>query len=136
MPAVTEVHAGLELEPLVVESVDVEKMKTMAAILRDPNPIHYDVDLVRELGMGDAPVNQGPINLAFLMEMVCRFAGGPAGLRSIQLRFLGNVFGGERVECNGTVTAVDAEAGTAQLEVSAQANGRPVLGGTATVKLG
>jgi acyl dehydratase len=130
-----EVRPGLELEPLVVESVDVEKMKTMAALLQDPNPIHYDVDLVRHLKMGDAPVNQGPINLAFLMEAVSRFAGGPENLKAIRLRFLGNVFGGERVECTGTVTAVDAEAGTAELEVAATSDGRPVLGGTATVRL-
>jgi acyl dehydratase len=135
MPSLQEVRPGLELEPLVVEAVDTEKMKTMAAILHDPNPIHYDVDVVRALGMGDAPVNQGPINLAFLMEMVSRFAGGPQNLRGIRLRFLGNVFGGERVECTGTVTAVDSAGGTAELEVAATSDGRPVLGGTATITL-
>jgi acyl dehydratase len=122
---------GDAVEPLVVDSVDVEKMKTMAAILQDPNPIHYDVELVKRLGMGDAPVNQGPINLAFLIEMACRAGGGPQALRRIRLRFLGNVFGGERVECTGTVTAI--EDGVAELEVGATANGRPVLAGTAWV---
>ncbi len=136
MPSIDQVRPGLELEPLIVESVDTEKMKTMAAILHDPNPIHYDVDVVRSLGMGDAPVNQGPINMAFVMEMVSRFAGGPQALRTIRLRFLGNVFGGERVECTGAVTAVDGDARTAEVEVSATSNGRPVLSGSATVSLG
>lgn len=135
MPGIDEITEGAQLEPLVVETVDIEKMKTMAAILRDPNPIHYDVDLVRELGMGDAPVNQGPINLAFLMEAVSRFADGPAAVKSIRLRFLGNVFGGERVECTGTVTSVDRDAKTADLEVNAVSDGRPVLGGVATIRL-
>ena len=129
-----EMQIGRELEPLVVESIDVEKMKTMAAILQDPNPIHYDADLVRRLGMGDGPVNQGPINLALLMEAVCRFGGGPESLQRIRLRFLGNVFGGERFECTGKVVAVDGD--VAELEVGATANGRPVLGGTAWVKVG
>jgi acyl dehydratase len=122
---------GDAVEPLVVESVDTEKMKTMAAILQDPNPIHYDVDLVKRLGMGEAPVNQGPINLAFLIEMACRAGGGPESLKRIRLRFLGNVFGGERVECTGKVVAVDGD--VAELEVGATANGRPVLAGTAWV---
>jgi acyl dehydratase len=125
---------GDAVEPLVVESVDVEKMKTMAAILQDPNPIHYDADLVKRLGMGEAPVNQGPINLAFLIEMACRAGGGPQSLKRIRLRFLGNVFGGDRVECTGTVVAIDG--GVAELEVGATANGRPVLAGTAWVTLG
>jgi acyl dehydratase len=125
---------GDAVEPLVVESVDTEKMKTMAAILQDPNPIHYDVDVVKRLGMGEAPVNQGPINLAFLIEMACRAGGGPESLKRIRLRFLGNVFGGERVECTGKVVAVDGD--VAELEVGATANGRPVLGGTAWVTVG
>jgi acyl dehydratase len=125
---------GDAVEPLVVESVDTEKMKTMAAILQDPNPIHYDVDLVKRLGMGEAPVNQGPINLAFLIEMACRAGGGPESLKRIRLRFLGNVFGGDRVECTGKVVAVDGD--VAELEVGATANGRPVLAGTAWVTVG
>ena len=135
MLSIDDVQAGQVLEPLVVEKVDTEKMKTMAAILRDPNPIHYDVDVVRALGMGDAPVNQGPINLGFLLEMVSRFGGGPESVRRIKLRFLGNVFGGERVECTGTVTSVDRDAHLAELEVQAASNGRPVLGGTAWINL-
>lgn len=35
-----------------VESVPVEKMKILAAILRDPNPIHWDHQGVREQGLG------------------------------------------------------------------------------------
>lgn len=127
-------NVGDELPPFVIESVDPEKMKTMAAILQDPNPIHYDVDLVRRLGMGDGPVNQGPINLAWLMEMACRFGGGPQSLQRIKIRFLGNVFGGERYECTGKVVAVSD--GVAELEVAATANGRPALAGTAWVRMG
>jgi acyl dehydratase len=119
---------GDEVPPLVIEAVDPEKMKTMAAILHDPNPIHYDVDLVRRLGMGDGPVNQGPINLAWLMEMACRFGGGP------EVRFLGNVFGGERYEATGKV--VRLQDGVAELEVAATANGRPALAGSAWVRVG
>lgn len=134
MPATT-ISVGQQLEPFVIASVDAERMKTMAAILQDPNPIHFDTASTRALGMGDRPVNQGPTNLTWLLESVRRFAGGADRLVSIQIRFLGNVFGGERYEVTGTVTSVDEAAGVAEIEVSATSDGRPALGGTARVRI-
>jgi len=95
MSGVEQARVGAELEPFVVESVDAEKMKIMAAILQDPNPIHFDVDAVRKLGLGDRPVNQGPINMAYLMNVATAWAGGPEALRRFQVRFAGNVFAGD-----------------------------------------
>jgi acyl dehydratase len=127
-------NAGQELEPLIIEHVDAGRMKTMASLLRDPNPIHWETEVTRRLGLGDRPVNQGPINMSYLIELAARAAaGGPRGLRRFAVRFVGNVFAGERVECTGRVMAVDNAAGTADLELAATANGRPVLTGTATV---
>ena len=134
--ATREIEVGQQLEPFVIESVDPEPMKTMAAILQDPNPIHFDTNATRELGLGDHPVNQGPTNLTWLTEFVQRFAGGPDRLVTLKVRFLGNVLGGDRFECTGTVTAVDHDAGVAELEVGATSDGRPALGGTAVIKLG
>jgi acyl dehydratase len=124
---------GTELPPLVVEHVDPEKMKLMAALLRDPNPIHFDADTVRALGLGDRVVNQGPSNLSYLIEMVTRWTGGVAAIRSIDVRFLGNVFAGDRVECHGTVASVDPETGEATVDVRATANGAPVIQGAIVV---
>lgn len=133
--ATREIEVGQPLEPFVIESVDPEPMKTMAAILQDPNPIHFDTKVTRELGLGDHPINQGPTNLTWLTEFVQRFAGGPDRLVTLKVRFLGNVLGGERFECTGTVTAVDQDAGRAELEVGATSGGRPALGGTAIIKI-
>jgi acyl dehydratase len=127
--------AGTEVPRLVIESVDPEKMKLMAALLRDPNPIHFDAESARRLGMGDRPVNQGPINHAYLVNMIIRAAGGPDRLRSIAVRYLGNVLAGDRVECRGRVAEVDRAAGTATLEVEARVGDAPVLAGTAVVAL-
>jgi acyl dehydratase len=124
---------GQALEPHVIESVSPEPMKTMAAILDDPNPIHYDTASVRALGLGERPINQGPTNLGYLMEMLVEFAGSAERVRRVRVRFLGNVFAGERVECKGSVTSVDAAAGTAELAVEASADGRPVLSGIAVI---
>ena len=120
----TELTVGQGLEPYVVDSVDAEKMKVMAAILHDPNPIHFDVEVVRALGYGQRPINQGPINMAWFMACAVHFAGGRDRLLRTQMRFLG-----------GTVTAVDREAGTVELDIECAAGGRPVLAGSATVAI-
>jgi acyl dehydratase len=126
-------EVGTELPPLVIEAVDAEKMKIMAAILRDPNPIHFDAERVQELGLGDRVVNQGPSNLSYLVNMVTNWSGGVPTLRSVGVRFLGNVFAGDRVECAGRVTAVDETAGLVTLEVEAHVGDRPVLHGSVVV---
>jgi acyl dehydratase len=124
---------GEELPALVIESVDAEKMKLMAAILRDPNPIHFDAERVRELGMGERTVNQGPSNMSYLLNMVTQWSGGVPTLRAVAVRFLGNVFAGDRVECRGRVVAIDAASGLVTLEVGASVRERQVLAGTVVV---
>jgi acyl dehydratase len=131
----SEVEVGTELAPFVVESVSAEKMKLMAALLRDPNPIHLDEEAVRRLGMGDRVVNQGPANQAYLVNMLLGFAGDPGGIRSVTVRFLGNVFAGDRVECHGRVTEVDADTGLVTVELEETVEGAPVMAGTAVVAL-
>ena len=89
----------------------------------------------RARGMGDQLMTQGALNMTWLVEAAARFAGGRDRLLSFRVRFLDNVFAGERFECGGTVTAVDADAGEASLELLASANGRPVLSGTAVIRI-
>jgi acyl dehydratase len=126
------VKAGDELGP-VEHVTDPEQMKLMAALLRDPNPIHFDVESVKSLGMGDRVVTQGPMTVSFVADLVTTWAGDAAALRSLQVRMLGNVFGGDTVVCSGTVTAVDGDTGLISLDVQATVDGRPVVSGTATV---
>jgi len=133
--AIPTPSVGDELPRLVIQAVDAEKMKTMAALLADSNPIHWDVDTVRELGMGDQPVNQGPNNLGYVMNMLGQWAGGAGRIRHIRVRFLDNVFAGDRLEAGGTVTAVGDD-GTADCDVWLARDGtHPVLAGTATLSL-
>jgi acyl dehydratase len=129
----TTLSLGAELEPLVIESVDPGRMKTMALLLRDPNPIHWDVEVVRKLGLGDRPINQGPINVSYLIDLAVRAGGGPESLRRFDVRFTGNVFAGDRVVCSGRVVGVDGGARTVELELRAEVDGKPVLTGAATI---
>ena len=130
------VQAGDELPQWVIESVSAEKMKTMAALLGDPNTIHWDVDDVRRLGLGDRPVNQGPNNMGYVIDMLADWAGGPANFRRLKVRFLGNVFAEDRLVAGGKVTGVrpSPEGQLVDCDVWLARNGtEAVLAGTATV---
>lgn len=131
-----DVHVGTLIPAWDVDSVDPEKMKVMAALLGDPNPIHFDVAAVKALGMGDRVVNQGPLNMGYVMNMLMAWAGSAECIREIQLRFRGNVVAGDRVRASGTVTAVRDDSGVrlADCEVVLEVvGGAPALTGTATV---
>ena len=52
----------------VLARIDPAPMKTVAALLNDSNPIHWDVESVKSLGMGDRVVNQGPNNMAYVAK--------------------------------------------------------------------
>jgi acyl dehydratase len=134
-----EVEVGMEIPPLVIADVSPEPMKTVAALLNDSNPIHFDAESVKALGMGDRVVNQGPNNMAYIVTMLCSWAGSPALVRGLRVRFLGNVFAGDSLTARGTVTGVREEGGRrlADLDVRLErAEDDRVLDGTAVVALG
>jgi acyl dehydratase len=136
-PAASDICVGMQLPPLEVVA-RVEKMKTTAALLQDPNPIHFDVRAVQALGLGDRPVNQGPLNMGYVMNMLAAFTGSHDCLRRFRVRFLANVAAGDRVRATGVVTALRASEGLsgylAECDVDLSiVGGRAVLRGTATV---
>ena len=134
-----DVKQGTEIPEAVIESVPVERMKTVAALLRDPNPIHWDAEAVKALGMGDRVINQGPNNMAYVVTMLTDWAGGdPSRVRALRVRFLSNVFAGDRLTARGVVTDVREVDGErlADLDVWLErAADDRVLDGSATVAL-
>jgi len=134
-----DAQVGQEVPPLVIDPVTAEPMKTVAALLHDSNPIHFDVEAVKALGMGDRVVNQGPNNMAYVVNMLADWAGGSGRVRGLRVRFLGNVFAGDRLTARGTVTGLREEDGErfADLDVWLErAEDDRVLDGTAVVALG
>jgi acyl dehydratase len=133
------VDVGTELPAFVVDPVPIEVMKTVAALLRDPNPIHFDAGAVAALGMGDRPVNQGPTNMAYVCNMLTAWTGDPGSVRRLQVRFLGNVFAGDRVIAGGVVTGIREEGGNRLADLDVWLERSPedrVLAGAATVAIG
>lgn len=133
------IEVGTELPVRVVERVDIAEMKTMAALLQDPNPIHWDPEATKALGMGERTVNQGPINMAYVMNMLVAWADNdPSRLRGLKLRFMANVFNGDRVTAGGRVTGVREVDGERLVDCEVWLDvdgGSRALSGTATVAI-
>jgi acyl dehydratase len=132
------VRVGMAIPALEISSVNPEKMKTMAALLNDSNPIHFDVQAVKAMGLGDRPINQGPTNMAYVMTMLCNWAGGYQRLRALRVRFVANVHAGDALRASGVVTAVQRAEGQVRADCSVRLDvidGVNVLLGDATVVL-
>ena len=111
-----------------MESVSAERMRTMAAILRDPNPLHWDREAVAALPLelGHRTINQGPLGVSYMVNMLQAWAG-PGCIRRIVMRFPQVVLDGERVVARGEVTALDRDAGTADCAIRLEHAERGVL---------
>ena len=91
-----------------IDEVTPERMQTVAAILRDPTPIHWDREVTRALGLEGRLLNQSPINLGYVINMLVAWAG-PTCIRRLRAEFPQPVFDGDRVIAGGVVTGVSTE---------------------------
>jgi acyl dehydratase len=124
---------GDALPPFIIESVSPAAMKEWAVFLADPNPIHLDPAVVKAMGLGDKVINQGPANVAYLINMLQAAIPG-AAIEQMDNRFVDNAYADDRLVASGTVTAVEGSRVTC--ETSLIANGdRTVITGTAVLKL-
>ncbi len=124
---------GDALPPFVVESASPDAMKQWAVFLADPNPIHLDVEVVKAKGLGDKRINQGPMNVAFMMNMLmAAFPGGR--IEAMDSRFLDNVYEGDRLTASGTVVAIEGNRVSCEFTLDVAGRGT-VNSGTATILL-
>ncbi len=133
------VQVGDSIPDWVMESVRPERMRTMAAILRDPNPVHWDRKAVAALpfGIGERTINQGPLGLSYMLNMLMDWAG-PTSVRRVTVSFPKVVLDGDHVTAGGRVTAIREEDGVRLADCDiwlAREGESPSLEGTATVAL-
>jgi acyl dehydratase len=124
----------------VMESVSPERMCTMAALLRDPNPIHWDREAVDKLplGLGKRTINQGPLGLSYMINMLHAWMG-PECIRRIVMTFPQLVLDNDRVVARGIIAALYDKDGLslAECDIWLEKEGAgKLLEGTATVCLG
>jgi acyl dehydratase len=131
-----EVNPGDEIPVWSMPFVDPARMRTMAAILRDPYPVHWDRDGNSALGLPGRVVNQGPLNLGYIVNMLMAWAG-PSCVRRLTVSFGRPVLDGDRVNAGGRVTAVDVVDGErrATCDVWLERDGEHVVTGSAVVAI-
>lgn len=99
---VDKLESEHRLPEFVVESVDAQRMKTMAAILRDPYQVHWDREATTRMGLGGRVINQGPLNLSYIINALHEFTGVSA-IRRLTVAFHRPVFDGDYVVAGGYV---------------------------------
>ena len=120
--------------------VSAEKMCTMAALLRDPNPLHWDRDAVAALplGLGRRTINQGPLGLGYIVNMLHQWAGAGC-IRRLVMHFPQVVLDGDTVVARGRVKSLHTANGDSLAECAVwleHAHRGVLLQGEASVALG
>jgi 3-hydroxybutyryl-CoA dehydratase len=131
--ATVPVAVGDALPPFEIAQVSPEAMRDWSVFLADPNPIHLDVAVVKAKGLGDKRINQGPINVAYMMNMLMAAFPG-CRIETMDSRFLDNVYEGDRVTASGSVTAVTGNRVSCALTLDVDGRGT-VNSGTATIQI-
>jgi acyl dehydratase len=123
---------GHEIDGPIV-TVEQQPMSIFSLLMRDPNPLHFDPAAVAAAGLGERTVNQGTINMAYVLNELLRLAGAPGRVRTFHCRFLGNVFAGDRVQAHARVTDVAGSLVTLDVRLDRADGDAGVLAGSATI---
>ena len=124
---------GDALPPFVIPGASPDAMKHWSVFLADPNPIHLDLEVVKAKGLGDKRINQGPMNVAFMMNLLMAAFPG-CRIEAMDSRFLDNVYEGDHLAASGTVTAVDGKRVSCEFTLDVAGRGT-VNSGTATISI-
>ena len=130
------VAPGTEIPSWAMPRVDPARMRTMAAILRDPYPVHWDRAANERIGYGGRVINQGPLNLGYIVNMLHAWTGA-GSVRRLTVSFGSPVLDEDHVVARGRVTDVTTEQGErrAACDVWLEREGVAVVTGTAVVAL-
>lgn len=132
-----DLDVGDALESVTIDDLSGDDMKLLAALLQDPYPPHYDERRAEELGY-PALLNQGPANLAYLLQPVLRVLESSADLRSFDTRYNSMVFAGQTVTATATVIEKRVADGEGLVEFDVDLldpEGEAAVSGTVTARL-
>ena len=88
--------------------VPQESMDTWAVILDDPNPIHLDANAVEQVGLGNKTINQGPANIAYILNMIEENFPNSQILK-MNNKMTDSVLEGDLVTVSGHITEIKVE---------------------------
>lgn len=118
-------------------TVDPASIQLVTAIVRDPNPIHFDTGYIEERNL-PGRVSQGPINASHAIQAALRIAESPTDLHEFSVRYEDFVFEGEEITAIAIVEEKRVGAGSTTVDLSLtleKPDGTVALTGTASVRI-
>lgn len=129
-PTLTGLSVGDEV---VRHSTTLERgdLVKYAGASGDFNPIHWNPRFATEVGLPDTIVH-GMLTMGRAVAPVCVWAGDPGAVVSYGARFTAPIVvsdpGTATIDIVGKIAAVDADAGTARVDLTVTVNDGTVLG--------
>lgn len=141
-PASSPTLDSLAVGDVVVERsfvLDRGSMVRYAGASGDFNPIHYNDEFARSVGL-DGVIAHGMLTMGTAISAVTEWTGDPAAVIEYGTRFTRPVpvpaLGEATIAVTAKVGAIDADAGTARIDLAVTLDGQAVLGrARATVRL-
>lgn len=130
---IEDVHEGAPL-PSLTKAISTTQMMMYGAATWDFMRIHYDADYARQRGF-PGPFVDGQMLGAFLAQLAVDWAGDPAALKRLSVRYRNFVFAGDTVICKGQVTHHSTREARVTCELVAENQYGEVVAGPATALL-
>ncbi|MDQ0755425.1 MaoC family dehydratase [Arthrobacter sp. B3I4] len=143
-PTLSELTVGQDLGSRSIDVTRTDLVK-YAGASGDFNPIHWNEAFASSVGLPGV-IAHGMFTMGAAVQLVTDWAGDPAAVVDFQTRFTkpvpvadttGTPEAGAAIEVSAAVGALDAEAGTARVDLTVVAGGQRVLmKAQAVVRLG
>lgn len=133
-PSFNELSAGQEIGSRTIEVTRTDLVK-YAGASGDFNPIHWNEAFATSVELPGV-IAHGMFTMGSAVQLVTDWAGDPAAVVDFQTRFTKPVLvedttgtdrPGATIEVSGTIGKLDADAGTARVDLSVVAAGQKVL---------
>lgn len=133
-PSFNELSAGQEIGSRTIEVTRTDLVK-YAGASGDFNPIHWNESFATSVELPGV-IAHGMFTMGSAVQLVTDWAGDPAAVVDFQTRFTKPVLvedttgtdrPGATIEVSGTIGKLDADAGTARVDLTVVAAGQKVL---------
>jgi acyl dehydratase len=133
-PSITDLAAGQEIGSRTVEVTRTDLVK-YAGASGDFNPIHWNEAFATGVGLPGV-IAHGMFTMGSAVQLVTDWAGDPAAVVDFQTRFTkpvpvsdttGTAEAGAVIEVSGAIGAIDADKGTARVDLTVTCAGQKVL---------
>jgi acyl dehydratase len=129
----TDVTAGTEL-PTIEQQSTLMTSVAYAAASGDLNPLHYDQGFAGQVSPTGGIIAHGMYSMGLASRLLTQFAGDPAKVLEVQVRFAKPWPLGSTSTFGGTVTEVEDGVATVEL-FGDNEDGQRILKGTGRVRL-